>query len=165
MTGIVLESREFAFTKIITCGQCSSGISAYEKYKKLKNGSVNKYVYYGCTKSRDLNCQCGYMREEDIISQLVKMIDRVDIHEIGIKKQFQEEVEKFNRFQKIVLQMNGKEKEFDKLKEFDMKIYAKYLLKEGSITEQRELLATMKSRLIIKNRELRLETEKVDKVL
>ena len=59
--------------------------------------------------------------------------------------------------------MNGKENEIDKLREFDMKMYAKYLLKDGSITEQRELIATMKSRLIIKNKRLRLETEKVDK--
>ena len=160
---IVQESREFAFTKLITCGHCGSGISACEKYKKLKNGSVNKYIYYGCTKARDLNCRGGYIREEEIISQLVKLMDNVDIHEIGIKKQFQEEVERFNRFQRIVLKMNGRENEIDKLKEFDMKTYAKYLLKDGSITEQRELLATMKSRLIIQNKKLRLETEKVDK--
>ena len=160
---IVQESREFAFTKLITCGHCGSGISACEKYKKLKNGSVNKYIYYGCTKARDLNCKGGYLREEEIISQLIRIIDKIDIHEIGIKKQFQEEVERFNRFQKIVLQMNGKENEIDKLREFDMKMYAKYLLKDGSITEQRELIATMQSRLIIKNKKLRLETEIVDK--
>jgi len=160
---IVQESREFAFTKLITCGHCGSGISACEKYKKLKNGSVNKYIYYGCTKARDLNCKGGYLREEEIISQLIRIIDKIDIHEIGIKKQFQEEVERFNRFQRIVLQMNGKENEIDKLREFDMKMYAKYLLKDGSITEQRELIATMKSRLIIKNKKLRLETEIVDK--
>jgi site-specific DNA recombinase len=159
---IVQESREFAFTKLITCGHCGSGISACEKYKKLKNGSVNKYIYYGCTKARDLNCKGGYLREEEIISQLIRIIDKIDIHEIGIKKQFQEEVERFNRFQRIVLQMNGKENEIDKLREFDMKMYAKYLLKDGSITEQRELIATMKSRLIIKHKKLRLETEKVD---
>jgi DNA invertase Pin-like site-specific DNA recombinase len=158
---IVQESREFAFTKLITCGHCGSGISACEKYKKLKNGSVNKYVYYGCTKARDLNCKGGYLREEEIISQLIRIIDKIDIHEIGIKKQFQEEVERFNRFQRIVLHMNGKEKEIDKLREFDMKMYAKYLLKDGTITEQRELLATMKSRIIIQNKRLRLETEKI----
>ncbi|OGI33542.1 MAG: hypothetical protein A2420_00255 [Candidatus Moranbacteria bacterium RIFOXYC1_FULL_44_13] len=159
---IVLESREFAFTKIMTCGLCGSGITAQEKYKKLKNGSVNKYIYYGCTRSRDKYCKCGYMREEEIISQLIRIIDKIDIHEIGIKKQFQEEVERFNRFQRIVLRMNGKENEIDKLQEFDMKMYAKYLLKDGSITEQRELIATMKSRLIIKNRKVSLEPEKVD---
>ena len=102
------------------------------------------------------------MREEEIISQLIRIIDKIDIHEIGIKKQFQEEVERFNRFQRIVLRMNGKENEIDKLQEFDMKMYAKYLLKDGSITEQRELIATMKSRLIIKNRKVSLEPEKVD---
>jgi len=31
------ETREFAFTKLLKCGSCGSGITACEKYKKLKN--------------------------------------------------------------------------------------------------------------------------------
>lgn len=161
---IVRESREFAFTKLLTCGHCGSGISACEKYKKLKNGSVNKYIYYGCTKARDLNCRGGYIREEEIITQLIRIINKVDISEIGIKKQFQEEVDRFNRFQRIVLKMNGRESEIDKLHEFDLKTYAKYILQDGSITEQREILSSLKSRLIFKYRKLSLEPEKVDKI-
>lgn len=30
------------------CGLCGSGISAEEKYKQLKDGTVAKYIYYGC---------------------------------------------------------------------------------------------------------------------
>ena len=40
--------KEFAFTKLMTCGLCGSGISADEKYKKLKNGKFNTHIYYGC---------------------------------------------------------------------------------------------------------------------
>lgn len=160
---IVRESKEFAFTKLITCGHCSSGITADEKYKKLKNGSVNKYVYYGCTRSRDLKCKCGYMREEDLISKLVTIIEDLDINEIGLKKQFQEEVERFNKFQRIVLRMNGKENEIDNQKEFDIKTYAKYVLREGSIDEKRELLASLKSKLVLKNKQLILEKNKDDR--
>ena len=36
------ESKEFAFTKLIRCGHCGSGISADEKFKKLKDGGVNR---------------------------------------------------------------------------------------------------------------------------
>jgi site-specific DNA recombinase len=37
---IVRHSHEFAFTKLMTCGLCGSGISAEEKYKQLKDGTV-----------------------------------------------------------------------------------------------------------------------------
>jgi hypothetical protein len=39
------EPKEFAFTKMMTCGLCGSGICADEKFKKLKDGSVNRHVY------------------------------------------------------------------------------------------------------------------------
>ncbi|GBE16229.1 recombinase [bacterium BMS3Abin15] len=154
---IVRESREFAFTKLMKCGLCGSGISAEEKYKKLKNGSVNKYIYYGCARSRDRNCKCGYMREEAIISQLIRIVDKLDMNEIGLKKQFEEEVERYNHFQKTVLQMNGKGNEIQKSQQFDVKTYVKYILKEGKITEKRELLASLKSRLIFRNKKITLE--------
>ena len=62
--------KEFAFTKLMTCGLCGSGISADEKYKKLKNGTFNTHIYYGCTKAKDKNCQCGYINEVELIKQL-----------------------------------------------------------------------------------------------
>jgi len=60
--------------------------------------------------------------------------------------------------------MNGRESEIDKLHKFDLKTYAKYILQDGSITEQREILSSLKSRLIFKYRKLSLEPEKVDKI-
>jgi site-specific DNA recombinase len=47
------ESKEFAFTKLITCRDCGSGITADEKFKKLKDGGVNRHVYYMCTRAKD----------------------------------------------------------------------------------------------------------------
>lgn len=154
---IVRESHEFAFTKLMKCGLCGSGVSAEEKYKKLKNGSVNKYIYYGCTRARDRDCKGGYMREEEIISQMIKIVDKLDMNEIGLKKQFEEEVKRYNNFQRTVLHMNGKEKEVPKSQQFDIRTYAKYILKEGTITEKRELLASLKSRLVFCNKKVTLE--------
>jgi len=150
------ESKEFAFTKLITCALCGSGITADEKYKKLKNGTVNRYVYYGCTRSRDLNCKGGYVREEELISQLAKLFDKIDINELGIKMKFEQELERYRKFRKGILGLQ-KEK-IDEEKEIDIKTYAKYILKEGTITEKRELLANMKSRLKFKNKQIILET-------
>mgnify|MGYP007113034355 CR=1 FL=1 len=49
------QNKEFAFTKLLTCGLCGSGITADEKYKKLKNGEIKKYIYDTCTKEKDKN--------------------------------------------------------------------------------------------------------------
>lgn len=148
-------NREFAFTKLISCGLCGSGITACEKFKDQKNGNVHRYVYYGCTKSKDKNCTCGYMREEEIINQIVKLLDTLDMNELGIKHKFKDEVARYNKFRRIALG-KAREKEFAN-EIFDSKAYAIYLLTEGSIIEKRELLANLKSRLILKNKVLTLE--------
>ena len=153
---VVKDGKEFAFTRLISCGHCGSGITADEKYKKLKNGNLAKYIYYGCTRTRDHNCKGGYVREEELISQLTRIIDQLDINEIGIKKQFEEELERYSKFRQIVLQTNGNENVL-KEKEIDLRTYAKYILKQGNITEKREILACTKSRLIFRNKQLVLE--------
>ncbi len=151
---IVRESREFAFTKLITCGHCGSGISAGEKYKKLKDGTSAKYIYYGCTRSRDLHCKGGYLREENIIDQLLKIIDQIDVNEFGMRHKFEEEVKRLQKFQRSVLDI----KDAAKIeKRINVRAYAKYLLQEGSTIEKRELLGCMKSKLVIKNKILTLE--------
>jgi DNA invertase Pin-like site-specific DNA recombinase len=146
---IVRDSKEFAFTKLLTCGICGSGITADEKYKKLKNGSTVSYIYYGCTRSRDLHCKLGYIREEDLITQMLRVIDDIDINEIGLKKQFEEELARYNKFQYSVLKVDEKENELEKKQEFNIRTYAKYILREGRMIEKRELLASLKSGLIL----------------
>jgi DNA invertase Pin-like site-specific DNA recombinase len=144
------ENREFAFTKLLTCGLCSSGITACEKFKKLKDGTVAKYIYYGCTRSRNLNCKCGYTREEELIKQLIAIMDEIDINEIGIRHKFEQEIERFKKFQRSILGINNNEK--ISVKEIDIREYAKYILREGNTIEKRELLGCMRSQLIIKDK-------------
>lgn len=79
------ESKEFAFTKMMICGLCGSGITADEKFKKQKNGNVHRYVYYTCTKSIDKNCKCGYLEEKDLLKQFMGLLNKVNINEISIK--------------------------------------------------------------------------------
>jgi len=135
-------------------------ITADEKYKKLKNGNTASYTYYGCTRSRDLSCKLGYVREEDLILKMLRIIDQIDINEIGLKKQFEEEVARYNKFQNTVLKINGKKNEIDKSQEFDIKTYMKYVLKDGTIPEKRELLASLKSKLVLnKNKKLTLKKD------
>jgi len=148
------QNKEFAFTKMITCGLCGSGITADEKFKKLKDGTTNRYVYYGCTKFKDKNCPCGYVREEDLIEQLANVLDVVSLDEIGMKDRIKAEIESHNEFQESVL---GKEvKEKIKIKEIDIRNYAKHILRKRPMHEKRELLKHLRSKLILKDKQLSL---------
>ncbi len=148
---IVRETKEFAFTKLFTCGYCGSGISAEEKWKQLKSGGANRYIYYSCARSKDRNCKNKYIREEDLIKELLKILDKVDINELGMRQRLEEEIARFNIFQKSVLGIN---KKISNDKETDIRNYAKYILKEGSTVEKRELLVNLRSRITYKDKKL-----------
>jgi DNA invertase Pin-like site-specific DNA recombinase len=148
------QDKEFAFTRMITCGLCGSGVTADEKFKKLKDGSTNRYVYYGCTKFKDKNCPCGYIREEELIEQLASILDVVSLDEIGMKDKIKTEIESHNEFQESVLGRVVKEKV--KIKEVDIRNYAKHILRKRPIYEKRELLSHLRSKLVIKDKQLSL---------
>lgn len=140
--------KEFAFTKLMQCGLCGSGICADEKFKKQKNGNVHRYCYYGCSKARDKNCKCGYIREEELIEQLTNLMDQIDLDEIGIKEKIKAEVERFKKFQRSILGVSTK----IVVKDVDIRDYVKYILKEGQDIEKRELLGCLKSKVMLKNK-------------
>lgn len=148
------QDKEFAFTKMLTCGLCGSGVTADEKFKNLKDGTQARYVYYGCTKFRDKNCKCGHIREEDLIEQMANILDTVSLDEIGMKDKIKAEVESHNEFQESVLGKVVKEKV--KIKEIDIRNYAKHILRKRPIYEKRELLKNLRSKLILKEKQLTL---------
>jgi DNA invertase Pin-like site-specific DNA recombinase len=144
------ESKEFAFTKLIHCGYCGSGISADEKFKKLKDGGVNRHVYYFCTKARNIDCKNPAINEPSLITELIELMDKVDLDELGIKSRIEDEISRFNKFRTGVL---GHKQEKISL-DIDVRNYTKYLLKDGTLMEKRELLSCMKSKLILKEKKI-----------
>lgn len=144
------ESKEFAFTRLIKCGVCGSGITADEKFKMLKDGGTNRHVYYRCTKSKDVACSNPAINETSLIEELSKLLDTLDIDEIGMREKIEEEIARYNKFRTGVLGAKKK----DRATAIDIRTYAKYLLKDGTITEKRELLSCLKSGLVLKDREV-----------
>ncbi len=147
-----VENKEFAFTKLMTCGLCGSGICADEKFKKLKDGSVNRHVYYGCTKVRDKNCKCGYINEVDLIEQFQELMEKVAIDEIGIREKIKAEVARFKRFQ----QMAQGSKSTLVIGNIDIRNYFKFILKFGEDAEKRELLSCLKDKIFLNQKTLTL---------
>lgn len=130
-----------------------SGITAEEKFKKLKDGSVNRHIYYKCTKVRDGNCKNEPISEVDLIKQFEKLVDTIDLNEIGMKDKIKIEVERFKKFQKMLLGQTDK----IEIQDIDLRNFAKFTLKEGKNTEKRDLLECLRSKIILKNK--KIETE------
>ena len=139
-------AKEFAFTKLITCGLCGSGITADEKFKHQKNGNVHRYVYYGCTKSKDKNCRAEYINEEDLLEQILGIFDSLSMDQLGAKEKLRQEVERHYKFRTGVLGLSQDDK--DKI-DVDIRNYAKYILREGKISEKREILAGAANKLFL----------------
>lgn len=140
---------DFAFTKLLYCGACGSTISAEEKFKHLKNGSTNRYVYYHCSRGKDRNCREGAIREENLMKQLVDLMDRVDIDQLATQEKIKKELERFKKFSAIV----GRESNLPKkINDIDIRNYAKYILTEGIKEEKRELLECLKSKIELKDK-------------
>ena len=141
-----VENKEFAFTKLMTCTLCGSGITADEKFKKQQNGNVHRYVYYGCNRFKDKVCKSGYMREEDLIEQLAGLMDTIDLDEISIKEKIKYEIERNRKFQMGLL---GVKEKSVKVADIDIRNYAKYILRDGTMLEKRELLTCLKSKISV----------------
>jgi DNA invertase Pin-like site-specific DNA recombinase len=137
--------KEWSFTKLLICGYCGSGITAQEKTKILSTGEPFTYIYYSCSRAKDENCKNPYIREEKIIEQLAGLIDKVSLDEIGARHLIDREVARYNTLRAEVEGVKG----VLKAKEMDIRKYAKYLLKNGSKEEKRELLEHLRDRLIM----------------
>lgn len=146
------ENKEFSFTRIMKCGLCDSGITAQEKFKKLKNGSINRYIYYGCTKVKDKYCKLGYINETDLVKEFEKLIMKISFDEPGLKGQIKSEVERFKKFQRVILGHDGKVE----VKDIDMRNYAKYILRDGSDMERRALLGHLNGTIVLHGKEITL---------
>ena len=81
----------FAFTKLITCGNCSSGITAEEKFKNLKDGGRSRHVYYKCTRSKNQSCLTR-INEQDLIIKLKNIIDTIDLNKLALKKKYKKKL-------------------------------------------------------------------------
>lgn len=148
-----VEGKEFAFTKMMTCRLCGSGICADEKFKKQKNGNVHRYIYYGCTKARGADCKCGYTEEKEILKQFEGLIDKISLNEIEVQEKIKTDIERFSKMQRFFL--GAKEKV--NIPSVDIRGYAKYVLREGTNEEKREILSCLKSRIYLAEKKITLD--------
>ena len=124
--------------------------------KTLTLGGVYRVLdnpfYYGCTGARDRDCKSQYIREEELIAELLKIFDQININELGMKTKLEDEIKRFSHFQRTVFGSDGRQ-EADEA-EVNIWAYARYLLRQGSVSEKRELLWNLRSRLVYLNKKI-----------
>jgi site-specific DNA recombinase len=76
-----LQTHEFAYTGIMACGNCGAAITAEEKWKRYKNGTSCRYVYYHCTKRKDKNCPEKFIEEKQLEAQIDFILQKFQISE------------------------------------------------------------------------------------
>ena len=79
-------------------------------------------------------------------------MDKVNLDELGIKARIEQEINRFNKFN-VILGNKHQTKNID----VDIRNYTKYLLKEGTIIEKREILSCLKSKLTLKDKKIFLQ--------
>ncbi len=147
-------SKEFGFTRILKCGACKTGVTAEEHIKKIKTtGEIRRYIYYHCGRANDLDCIQPYIREADLMDELLVLIDKLELDEIGAQEQFKDELERYQRFNDVI--GNGHTKVEQPA--IDLKAYAKYVLQNGTKEEKREILRYVRGEILLKDKKVYIE--------
>ncbi len=147
------QGKEFAFTRIMKCGICGSGITADEKFKKIQNGGVNRYVYYRCTKAKDRGCNNSAINEDNLLKEFQKMANVLDLHEVHLTEKLNIEIKKFKKLQAMFLDIENTVE----VQKVDLRNYLKFILKDGTILERRSILDCIKNSLVLKNAVLTIQ--------
>ena len=74
------KSHIFAFTGIMRCGECGCMITAEEKTKRQQNGNTHHYIYYHCTKRKDVGCSQKSIEEKALRKQILKTLREIEVH-------------------------------------------------------------------------------------
>ncbi len=147
--------REFAFTRMLHCAYCESGITAEKKIKELKDGSSNSHIYYRCTKVKNRDCPNESVKESILIDEMLPIIDTMSLDKTELKQKLEKEVARYALFQTGVLRQDLPQSK--KHKDISIKTFAKYMIKHGTLTEQREVLSCIKSWILLKDKKLTIE--------
>lgn len=94
-------------------------------------------------------CKQPYIREEELLNQLYKIIDKVDINELAAVERIKQEIERLTKMVSGLGRHVATAKVAEIMPDIDVYACAKYILKEGTKEEKRDLLAHIQSELTI----------------
>jgi hypothetical protein len=80
-------------------------------------------------------------------------MDKIDLDEIGMKERIKAEIERHKKFASGLL---GIKEKAVKVGDVDVRNYAKYILRDGTMFEKRELLTCLRSKITMAEKEIKI---------
>ena len=144
-------SKKFPFKHLFYCGACGSRLTVEEHYKKLKDGTRNRHVYYRCTKStKDPDCKERSITANMITEQILAMVDAGVLDDIEPAEQLFKKVEQYKRVTSQLIKDHG----IESSERAHFKNYASYILRQGSLSEQDGFIRGLNIPLFVKDRKI-----------
>jgi len=134
-------SIDFPYKQFLKCASCGSTVVGEEKFKKHKDGSKKRFVYYRCSRRADYDCKEPYVREAAITEELLKMSNELISDPGCLDPGLRNAITKFAQM------VNMANKSYDpKMAAAD---YVKYVLVEGTDFEKTRLIRNLNTQLTL----------------
>jgi site-specific DNA recombinase len=139
-------SKKFPFKHLFYCGSCGSRLTVEEHYKKLKDGTQNRHVYYRCTKStKDPDCRERSITANMITNQILAMVDAGNFDDIEPTEQLFKRIEHYKRVTSQLIKDHG----IESSERTHFRNYASYILRQGTLNEKDGFIRGLNVPLIV----------------
>lgn len=144
-------SKQFPFKHLFYCGACGSRLTVEEHFKKRADGGKNRHVYYRCTKStKNPDCPERSITASMITSQILTMIEEGRFDDVEVTEKLYKRIERHKRITSQLIRDHGLH-----LSERDhFRNYASYVLKQGVLNEQDDLIRGLNMPLFVQSRQI-----------
>lgn len=161
MTALVPEkpawgSKRFPFKHLFYCGACGSRLTVEEHQRKLKDGGVNRHVYYHCTQSaKDYDCPERSITAHLISQQVLAMIEDGLFDDIEPTEILLRRIEKHKRITSQLIKDHG----LSQSERAYFRNYASYVLKQGTLSEKDGLIRGLNIPLFVRDKKIYIRLE------
>lgn len=145
-------SKNFIFKGKFRCGKCDTLIIGQEKYKKQKDGSFKRHVYYTCTGRTKRDCKQPYIREVDMSIILNDFINN-NHKKVKISDELSQLISQHREASNILITHYDIDQQLDD----PVVEYARYVLNKGSELKKRQLVDGITNNLLLKNGVLKID--------
>lgn len=146
-------SKDFIFKGKFKCGKCGTLIIGQEKYKKQKDGSFKRHVYYTCTGRTKRDCKQPYINEVNMCAILKEFIE-LNYKKLKLTEGLTKLITQHREAASTLMAHYDIQREL----EHPLVEFARYVLIKGADEEKLRLICGIESELALKDEKIRFYT-------